>query len=64
MFVLAEMLPFMNANIQRMKDKCDFDEKQLNKFMIEVFDKYPGGLLSSKDLSTFVIAGMNNDRET
>ena len=64
LFVLAEMLPFMNTNIQRMSDECGFDEKQLHKFMLETFDKYSGGLLSSKDMSAFAIAGMKNDKET
>lgn len=64
MFILANPYEISSSNIKEWSNNCNLDEKQLRSFMIEQFDRYPDGLLSSNDLADFVFAGMKEDEET
>ncbi len=64
MFILADPYEISQSNINGWSSNCGFDEKQLRSFMIEQFDRFPEGLISSKDLADYVFAGMKEDEET
>ena len=64
MFISAEILPFMADDIQTMCTGCGFDSSQLYQFMIEMLSKETDtGMFSPKELSDFILYGLNGDRE-
>ena len=66
MFILAgSVAPYeMSDRINGWGNNCGFDDKQLRKFMIEEFNRFPDGLLSSEDLADYIFAGIKEDEKT
>ena len=63
LFLYAGSHSIEGYRINGWSNSCDFDKKQLQAFIEETFDKYPGGLLSSKDLTDYVFARINENEE-